>query len=190
MKNEHLKKVTEFSILYGFEPLSKEATKGEIRAFIYQRYKLFISEKKELLEALKVYDPVEIADGFADMLYIALGSYYLSQNIEWLKKIYLKRVVALYEAIYKVYTHTQFELIFNEVHRSNMSKACNSLDTAMKTIASDRYKHLSSFKINVNGGQYALYSNSEDLFNDVPKGKLLKSIDYSEADLNFVKEWK
>lgn len=186
---KQLKQVEEFSILYGFEPLQADVSKASIKDFIRKRYILHKQEKSELKQAVIDNDLVELADGIADVLYIALGSYYLSKNIDWLHKCYLRRVMSIYRLASTVFTEEQFERIFNEVHRSNMSKACKGEDTAMKTMACDKYRHLSSFKVNRIGNMFAIYSNCEDLFNDIPVGKLLKSVDYSPADLSFVKDW-
>lgn len=73
----------------------------------------------------------------------------------------------------------EFKEGFDEVHRSNMSKSCLSLKEALMTIS--HYKKKDNVESN--------YSEKQDKYivkrND---GKLLKSINYSPADLKKIIE--
>ena len=73
----------------------------------------------------------------------------------------------------------EFKEGFDEVHRSNMSKSCLSLKEALATIS--HYKKKDNVESN--------YSEKQDKYivkrND---GKLLKSINYSPADLKKIIE--
>ena len=74
----------------------------------------------------------------------------------------------------------KFVELFNEVQRSNMSKACDSVEEAEKTI--DYYKkekNTDSFYEEKNG-KYLIYRSSDR--------KTLKSINYSPANLKSILE--
>jgi hypothetical protein len=68
---------------------------------------------------------------------------------------------------------TDFMGAFREVHRSNMSKSCKTLDSVYKTIAQEKYKDLSLTFEEVDGVYFVKNYNQ----------KLIKSIDYSKAEL-------
>ena len=70
---------------------------------------------------------------------------------------------------------SMFKQLFDEVQRSNMSKTCRNLDVAKAT--QDYYlesKNTESF-IEEREGEYLVYRKSDH--------KVLKSVEYSEADL-------
>lgn len=73
---------------------------------------------------------------------------------------------------------TKFKSLFDEVQRSNMSKTCKSYDEA---IATQKYyleeKNTESF-IQEQEGEYLVYRSIDK--------KVLKSINYSEADLDSI----
>ena len=94
---EMLDKLVEFNEVYGIE-YSKELVKHPTIKNHELRYELMREENKEFLEAIMNEDPVEVADAVGDMLYILLGTI-LDLGLQ-----------------YKI------EDIFNEIHRSNMSK--------------------------------------------------------------------
>lgn len=182
MNQEHFEKVKEFNILFGFEQSNSYET-------VRLRNSLFWEEQNEFEQALRDDNIIEVADGLADMMYIVLGSIYIFEHDAKLLQLELDKLKTVEKLIDRYFTNEQFDLIFNEVHKSNMSKACNSLDTAFKTMATDLYKDLSAFAIRIENGKYALYCNADNELLQIKKGKLLKSIDYQPADLNFVKEW-
>ena len=69
----------------------------------------------------------------------------------------------------------KFKAFFDEVQRSNMSKVCHSLEEAEKT--QDYYKRNKATESHIvkKGDHFLVYRNSD--------GKVLKSINYSPADL-------
>ena len=118
------------------------------------RVSLLLEEMKELQEAINQNDLVEVADALCDIQYVLAG------------------------AILEFGLADKFKQLFDEVHRSNMSKACKSLEDANQTI--EHYKK--------NGQSNAYFKEEEALFlvfreND---HKTLKSINYSPADLKSI----
>ena len=118
------------------------------------RVSLLLEEMKELQEAINNNDLVEVADALCDIQYVLAG------------------------AILEFGLGEKFKELFNEVHRSNMSKACKSLEEANQTI--EHYK--------TNEQSDAYWKEEESLFlvfreND---HKTLKSINYSPADLKSI----
>ena len=118
------------------------------------RVSLLLEEMKELQEAISKNDLVEVADALCDIQYVLAG------------------------AILEFGLGEKFKELFDEVHRSNMSKACKSLEEANQTI--EHYK--------TNEQSDAYWKEEESLFlvfreND---HKTLKSINYSPADLKSI----
>jgi len=118
------------------------------------RVSLLLEEMKELQEAINNNDLVEVADALCDIQYVLAG------------------------AILEFGLGEKFKELFDEVHRSNMSKACKSLEEANQTI--EHYK--------TNEQSDAYWKEEESLFlvfreND---HKTLKSINYSPADLKSI----
>lgn len=115
------------------------------------RVSLLAEELDELKQAIADNNLVEIADALCDLQYVLSG------------------------AILEFGLGDKFKTLFDEVHRSNMSKACKSLEEANATIA--HYKNTQ--------GCEAYHKEEESLFlvyrsND---DKTLKSINYSPADI-------
>ena len=115
------------------------------------RVSLLAEEVKELQDAIADNDLVEIADALCDIQYVLAG------------------------AIHEFGLGEKFKALFDEVHRSNMSKACKSLEEADQTIA--------HYKLNSNTDSY--HQQMEDLYlvYRTPDNKTLKSVNYSPADL-------
>ena len=118
------------------------------------RVSLLLEEMKELQEAINQNDLVEVADALCDIQYVLAG------------------------AILEFGLADKFKQLFDEVHRSNMSKACKSLEEANQTIEHYKTKEQSD----------AYFKEEEALFlvfreND---HKTLKSINYSPADLKSI----
>ena len=118
------------------------------------RVALLLEEMKELQEAIKEDNLVEVADALCDIQYVLAG------------------------AILEFGLGEKFKELFDEVHRSNMSKACKSLEEANQTIEHYKIKEQSD----------AYWKEEESLFlvfreND---HKTLKSINYSPADLKSI----
>lgn len=68
-----------------------------------------------------------------------------------------------------------FKALFEEVQRSNMSKVCSNMDEAEKTLTFYREHKMVEGYIVQDGNGYLVYRTSDK--------KVLKSINYSEADL-------
>jgi len=120
------------------------------------RIELLAEELKELQEAVEDNDIVEIADALCDLQYVLAG------------------------AVLEFGLGEKFKELFDEVHRSNMSKACKTVEEAKATIT--HYKN----KSNVD----AHYKEIDGLFlvyRDVDH-KTLKSVNYSPANLKSIVE--
>ena len=119
------------------------------------RVSLLQEELNELQQAIADNDIVEIADALCDLLYVLSG------------------------AVLEFGLGEKFVELFNEVQRSNMSKACSTQQEADETIefykekGQDAYSEVSGDKINV-------HRTSDN--------KVLKNKYYSPADLKTILE--
>jgi predicted HAD superfamily Cof-like phosphohydrolase len=118
------------------------------------RVSLLLEEMKELQEAIKDNDLVEVADALCDIQYVLAG------------------------AILEFGLGDKFKQLFDEVHRSNMSKACKSVEEANQTI--EHYK--------LKEQRDAYWKEEESLFLVFREAdnKTLKSVNYSPADLKSI----
>ena len=114
------------------------------------RIALLAEELKELQEAVDNNDLVEVADALCDLQYVLSG------------------------AILEFGLGEKFKDLFDEVHRSNMSKACKTLEEANQTIEHYRSKGSESY-YKEHDGLFLVYRTPDD--------KTLKSINYSPADI-------
>ena len=115
------------------------------------RVKLIREELEELEDAFKANDLVAVADALTDIRYVLEGAY-LETGMGGIG-----------------------EELFDEVQRSNMSKACKSVEEAEATM--NHYKDrdgTESYYKEVNG-LYLVYRTSDN--------KVLKSVNYSPANL-------
>jgi predicted HAD superfamily Cof-like phosphohydrolase len=115
------------------------------------RVSLIAEELKELEEAVKNNDIVEVADALCDLQYVLSG------------------------AVLEFGLGEKFTELFNEVQRSNMSKACNSLEEAEATVAHFLQKDGTECYIKEKNGKFLVYRTSDN--------KTMKSINYSPASL-------
>jgi predicted HAD superfamily Cof-like phosphohydrolase len=118
------------------------------------RVNLLAEELKELEEAIENKDLTEIADALCDLQYVLSG------------------------AVLEFGLGSKFVELFDEVQRSNMSKACNNLAEAEATVKFYAEKDGTESEIKEKGGNYLVYRISDN--------KVLKSINYSPADLNSI----
>ena len=118
------------------------------------RVTLLQEELDEIKQAIENNDLVEISDGFADLMVILAGS------------------------ILEFGMGEKFNELFDEVHRSNMSKACESQQEALATLSHYKQKDGTEGHYEEIGGKYIVYRNGDR--------KVLKSIGYSPADINSV----
>ena len=116
------------------------------------RISLLAEELKELQQAVEENNLVEVADALCDLQYVLSG------------------------AILEFGLGEKFKDLFDEVHRSNMSKACKTVEEAEQTIA--HYKNTA--------GTDAYYKEIDGLFlvYRVADEKTLKSVKYSPANLS------
>jgi predicted HAD superfamily Cof-like phosphohydrolase len=112
---------------------------------------LLAEELKELEEAIENKDLVEIADALCDLQYVLSG------------------------AILEFGLGEKFKALFDEVQRSNMSKACKTEEEAKATVTHYEAK-----------GTPCFYEKEGDLYLVFREGdhKTLKSVGYSPADLS------
>ncbi|MEH6306046.1 nucleoside triphosphate pyrophosphohydrolase family protein [Olivibacter sp. CPCC 100613] len=117
------------------------------------RVSLIAEELKELEEAIQNNDLVEVADALCDIQYVLSG------------------------AILEFGLAEKFKTLFDEVQRSNMSKACKNIEEAEATI--HHYK---------NKGVDCFYERQGDLFlvYRTEDRKTLKSVNYSPANLKAI----
>jgi predicted HAD superfamily Cof-like phosphohydrolase len=118
------------------------------------RIELLAEELKELQQAVDDNNLVEIADALCDLQYVLSG------------------------AVLEFGLGEKFKELFDEVHRSNMSKACKTIEEANQTI--EHYRNT--------GGTESHYKEIDGLFlvYRTTDNKTLKSINYSPADLGSI----
>lgn len=114
------------------------------------RVSLIAEELKELEDAINNQDIVEVADALCDIQYVLSG------------------------AILEFGLADKFKALFDEVQRSNMSKACKNIEEAEATIVHYNNKGVECY-YEQEGDLYLVY-RTEDR-------KTLKSVSYSPADL-------
>jgi predicted HAD superfamily Cof-like phosphohydrolase len=120
------------------------------------RIELLSEELEELKEAIHNEDLVEIADALCDIQYVLSG------------------------AILEFGLGEKFKELFDEVQRSNMSKACNSKEEAQKTVDYYENEQDTPCFFEEKDGKYLVYRKSDN--------KTMKSINYSPANLKGIIE--
>lgn len=114
------------------------------------RIALLAEELDELREAIAQKNLVEIADALCDLQYVLSG------------------------AVLEFGLGDKFNDLFNEVQRSNMSKACLTVEEAEATVAQYTAKGFPCHYVE-SAGKYLVYRDADH--------KTLKSVNYSPADL-------
>lgn len=120
------------------------------------RLKLLKEEVGELEDAIAHDDIVEVADALVDIQYVLAG------------------------AILEFGMSEKFMTMFREVHRSNMSKPCSTLDEAK---FSAEYFEKSGIPVTldkIGGGKYAIFRNAD--------GKILKGVNFTPPELEPILE--
>jgi predicted HAD superfamily Cof-like phosphohydrolase len=153
-KIDSLNQVAEFHKTFKHPNLSTPTIPDEKRCAL--RVELIAEELKELEQAIKDKDLVEIADALCDIQYVLSG------------------------AVLEFGLGGKFVELFNEVQRSNMSKACKTIEEADATV-----KHYQETK---NTDSYIKEADGLFLVYRVEDDKTLKSINYSPADLKGILE--
>jgi predicted HAD superfamily Cof-like phosphohydrolase len=146
---QQLEQVSEFQKAFELPILDKPQLINTKRAWL--RIGLIEEELNELKEAVNAKDLVEIADALCDLQYVILG------------------------AVLEFGMGEKFVEMFNEVHRSNMSKSCNDILEAIETQNHYLANRETQSYIKQVGDKYNVLRLSDD--------KLLKSINCNPADL-------
>ena len=174
-----------FQKRYGFEKCNQLSMAETIKTF---RDSLVYEELKELFAGVRDNDIVEIADGVADVAYVLLGSIWTFEGHAEYSEYYDNKLIELEGTILEYFTPEQFDRIFNEVHRSNMSKSCNTIDEVHATMAQEKYKDI-KYTYTKTDNKYNIIVDEDFPEKELMKGKLLKSKYYSPAELEFVLEY-
>lgn len=126
------------------EPSIPSAKRCELRVSLIRE------ELKELEEAIQDNDLIEIADALCDIQYVLSG------------------------AVLEFGLAEKFPGLFDEVQRSNMSKACDNVEEAEATVKHYEEKGFPC-GYEKDGDKYLVYRTADR--------KTLKSVNYSPADL-------
>jgi predicted HAD superfamily Cof-like phosphohydrolase len=118
------------------------------------RVALLAEELKELEMGIQNKDIVEIADALCDLQYVLSG------------------------AILEFGLGDKFNALFEEVQRSNMSKACNTETEAIKTVQFYLEKDGTECYYKQEDGKWLVYRKYDN--------KTIKSVNYSPADLKTI----
>lgn len=141
--------VAEFHRTFKHPILSSPTIPDEVRCKL--RVALIAEELKEFEEAIQQKDIVGVADALSDIQYVLSG------------------------AILEFGLGDKFKDLFEEVQRSNMSKACDNEDDAIKTVEHYLKKDGTECYYKNEGGKWLVYRKADN--------KTIKSINYSPADL-------
>lgn len=146
---QSLKQVEEFHKTFQHPVLSEPAIPDEKRCRL--RVELLAEELRELEEAIKDKDIVEIADALCDLQYVLSG------------------------AVLEFGLGDKFKALFDEVQRSNMSKACDTKEEAEATIKYYKEERSTECYYKEVEGKFLVFRTTDN--------KTIKSVNYSPADL-------
>lgn len=147
-----LNQVADFHRTFKHPILDNPQIPGEARCEL--RVSLIAEELDELREAIEDKDIVEVADALCDIQYVLSG------------------------AVLEFGLGDKFADLFNEVQRSNMSKACLNEEEAKATVQHYMEKDGTRAYYKEKDGKYLVYREGDN--------KTLKSINYSPADLKAI----
>ena len=153
-KIDSLNQVAEFHRTFKAPILDKPQIPSADRCKL--RVSLIAEELRELQEAIENQDLVEVADALCDIQYVLSG------------------------AVLEFGLGQKFVDLFNEVQRSNMSKACSTYEEAQLTVAHYAKKDGTEVEIVQDGDKFLVYR--------IVDNKVLKSVKYSPADLKGILE--
>ena len=148
-KIDSLNQVAEFHRTFNAPILDTPQIPSEQRCEL--RVSLLQEELDELAQSIKDKDLVEIADALCDIQYVLSG------------------------AVLEFGLGDKFVDLFNEVQRSNMSKACSTEEEAQKTLEHYKQKDGTEGYYKQVGDKWVTYRNGDD--------KVLKSVGYSPANI-------
>lgn len=146
---DSLRLVAEFHNTFKHPILPSPAIPDEARCKL--RVALIAEELKELEVAILEKDIVGIADALCDIQYVLSG------------------------AILEFGLAEKFKALFEEVQRSNMSKACTTEEEALRTVEFYKQKDGTDCVYKKEGNMWLVYRKSDN--------KTIKSVGYSPADL-------
>ena len=149
---ESLELVAEFHRTFQHPIVASPAIPNENRCGL--RVALIAEELKEFEEAILQHDIVGVADALCDIQYVLSG------------------------AILEFGLGGRFKDLFEEVHRSNMSKACTNEEEAIQTVAHYLQKDGTICYYKQEGDKWLVYRQLDN--------KTIKSINYSPADLESI----
>ena len=147
--SNYLQSVSEFHKTFNAPILESPQIPSKERCEL--RVALLQEELNELKQAIEDNDLVEIADALADLQYVLSG------------------------AILEFGLKEKFNTLFDEVQRSNMSKACTSQQEALATLSHYKQKDGTEGRYEEVNGKYIVYRKVDN--------KVLKSVGYSPASL-------
>jgi len=148
-KIDSLNQVAQFHKTFQHPVVDTPAIPSEDRCKL--RVSLIAEELKELEEAIADNDMVEIADALCDIQYVLSG------------------------AVLEFGLGEKFVELFDEVQRSNMSKACKTEEEAIATLEHYKQKDGTEGYYKEKDGLYLVFRNRDH--------KTLKSVEYSPASL-------
>lgn len=148
-----LNQVAEFHHTFHHPVLEKPQIPSEKRCEL--RVALIAEELKELQEGIENKDIVEVADALCDIQYVLSG------------------------AVLEFGLGEKFRELFDEVQRSNMSKACATEEEAIATVEHYKTKGTECY-YKQDGDSFLVYRYGDN--------KTLKNINYSPADLKSIIE--
>lgn len=151
-KIDSLNQVADFHRTFDHPILPKPEIPSESRCAL--RVSLIAEELKELEAAIADKDLVEIADALCDIQYVLSG------------------------AVLEFGMGDKFRELFDEVQRSNMSKACETREEAEQTVAHYQNERDTPCFYEEKDGKYLVFREGDR--------KTLKSINYSPADLKSI----
>ncbi len=149
---ESLELVAEFHRTFKHPILPTPAIPDEARCKL--RVALLAEELKELEVAILEKDIVGVADAFADLQYVLSG------------------------AILEFGLADKFKALFEEVQRSNMSKACTNEAEAKETVDFYLKKDGTQCYYRQEGDKWLVYRQADN--------KTIKSVNYSPANLEAI----
>jgi predicted HAD superfamily Cof-like phosphohydrolase len=145
---DSLSQVAEFHQIFQHPILEKPQIPNLDRCEL--RVELISEELKELQEAIENNDLLEVADALCDLQYVLSG------------------------AVLEFGLGDKFKELFDEVQRSNMSKACATEEEALATVKYYNIKGTESY-FKKDGDRYLVFRSGDN--------KTLKSVNYSPANL-------
>jgi len=149
---ESLQMVAEFHRTFRHPIVEAPAIPDEKRCRL--RVELLAEELKEMEEAIRNNDIVGVADALCDLQYVLSG------------------------AVLEFGLGQQFNALFHEVQRSNMSKACNTEEEARQTAEYYGREKGTPCHYERAGDKWLVYRTADN--------KTIKSVGYSPADLQSI----